>query len=723
MASPKQRQDPPDVDDGESQDDYIERCVDQLTSDDDTLDESDAEEICQIAWEERGQRNAGPIIHKTSTKQLGLPGMEFVLSDATVDRYGDIIEVNGWSLTNFKKNPIALFNHNPNMVIGTWKNLRVQNAALRGDLSLAPEGTSPRIDEIRRLIDAGILKAVSVGFKPIKDEPIENSFGTRYTEAELVETSVVAVPANPNALAVAKSLNISSSVMNLVFRESAKRNGRTRKEFRAESGTQRQRHTEGGRMSLTERIQQTQSKIAEFKGKLADHWAGIDDTNVSDADIEVSHKLNDEIGKLERKHEQLILSEKALGQTTTGNGPTNGDARRAGSEMIVYNSPTHVSAPTIIKQRKKELSGVDYLARAALVGVYSKYWQKSYDEARQMLGVHRPEFNEDDHRYACDMVLRSASAPAMTQVVGWAAELVQQTWTAPMETLFPNAIFARLAAKGLTLSFGTAGRINIPTRSRTPTIAGSFVGEGAAIPVRQGAFTSQFLVPKKVAVISVWTREMSEHSSPAIEGLIRDAIQQDTSVAIDSILLDANASTAVRPAGILNGVAATTATAGGGFAAVVGDLRALTGALTTNTYGNIRNPAWLMNPTDVNVAKLTVAPNSGIFPWREELNAGTFNGYPVIDSGTVPPKTVILIDAADFVSVGGGAPRMELNDSATLHMEDTTPTDLATGSPATVASPQRSLFQTDSIALRMIMDLNWLIRRTGVVAWTQNVTW
>jgi hypothetical protein len=40
-----------------------------------------------------------------------------------------------------------------------------------------------------------------------------------------------------------------------------------------------------------------------------------------------------------------------------------------------------------------------------------------------------------------------------------------------------------------------------------------------------------------------------------------------------------------------------------------------------------------------------------------------------------------------------------------------------------VAAPQRSLFQTDSLALRMVLPLNWLQRRAGTVAWVQNVTW
>jgi HK97 family phage major capsid protein len=274
----------------------------------------------------------------------------------------------------------------------------------------------------------------------------------------------------------------------------------------------------------------------------------------------------------------------------------------------------------------------------------------------------------------------------------------------------------------LTLSFGASAKIVIPTRSRTPSLAGSFVGEGLPIPVRQGAFTSQSLTPKKMAVISTWTREMGDHSIPAIEGLIREAIQMDTSVAIDSVLIDANPATVVRPAGLLNGVSVTTATTGGGIAALVGDITGLINAISTATFGNVRNLVWLANQTDLLRASMLTAANTGIFPFRDEIRNGTLATIPIIDSATIPARTLILVDAADFVVVGGEAPRMEMSDQATLHMEDTTPLELV-ASPSTVAAPQRSLFQTDSLALRMVMPLNWLQRRTGTIAWTQTVTW
>jgi HK97 family phage major capsid protein len=292
-----------------------------------------------------------------------------------------------------------------------------------------------------------------------------------------------------------------------------------------------------------------------------------------------------------------------------------------------------------------------------------------------------------------------------------------------MALLLPQSVFPRLSAKGTSLSFGRAGKILLPTRSRTPTIAGSFVGEGMAIPVRQGAFTSQTFGPKKMAVITTWTREMADHSLPAIEGVLRQAIQEDTAISLDSVLLDSNPSTTIRPAGILNGISVTTATAGGGINAVVGDIKGLVGALVTATYGNIRSPVWLMNPAELLSASLVNAPNTGIFPFKEEIGRGTLNNIPIIDSATVPPKTVILVDAADFVVMPDDNMRFEISDQATLHMEDTSPLDLVSGSPGVVAAPQRSLFQTDSLALRMIFPINWSFRRTGMVAYTQSVTW
>jgi hypothetical protein len=36
---------------------------------------------------------------------------EYIISDGSLDRYGTVINPAGWDLTEFRKNPIAFFNH------------------------------------------------------------------------------------------------------------------------------------------------------------------------------------------------------------------------------------------------------------------------------------------------------------------------------------------------------------------------------------------------------------------------------------------------------------------------------------------------------------------------------------------------------------------------------------------------------------------------------------
>ena len=137
------------------------------------------------------------LVRKTAAGKVD-GTLSYVLSDATVDRYGDIIEPSGWLLDSFRKNPVALFNHQPDKVVGNWRNVHVEGERLIGDFEPAPPGTTQVADDVRRLIEANLLRATSVGFLPRESEPIDpkNPWnGTRYLQQELLETSIVSVPA------------------------------------------------------------------------------------------------------------------------------------------------------------------------------------------------------------------------------------------------------------------------------------------------------------------------------------------------------------------------------------------------------------------------------------------------------------------------------------------------------------------------------------------------
>jgi len=147
---------------------------------------------------------------------------KYVLSTEDPDHYLDVIVQKGWVLKNFLLNSICLWSHDKQFVIGRWLRPRIENNQLVADLELAPENTSDRVSEIVRLVKNGFIKAVSVGFRPIESEPITKTGGTRFIRSELVEVSLCAVGANPNALIAAKALGISNKTLAMVFKEGSK---------------------------------------------------------------------------------------------------------------------------------------------------------------------------------------------------------------------------------------------------------------------------------------------------------------------------------------------------------------------------------------------------------------------------------------------------------------------------------------------------------------------
>jgi HK97 family phage prohead protease len=142
------------------------------------------------------------------TKFLSTVGerqIRVIASDATPDRMGDVLEPSGCQLDEFRSNPIMLAQHSPDQPIGTWPSIQVKNGRLEAIGELAPEGVSELADEYCALAKSGVIKAVSVGVTPIAYEPLRAG-GRRYTQWELIELSLVSVPANPNALVIERSL-------------------------------------------------------------------------------------------------------------------------------------------------------------------------------------------------------------------------------------------------------------------------------------------------------------------------------------------------------------------------------------------------------------------------------------------------------------------------------------------------------------------------------------
>ena len=634
------------------------------------------------------------FVRKTAVgKQTG--SMTYVLSDDTVDRLGDIIEPAGWHLDQFRSNPVALFNHNGNAPIGKWKNLRIEGGRLVGELVPAPPGTTQLADDVRRLIEADILRATSVGFRAVASEPIDPKHpfgGTRFTEQDLLEASIVSVPANPAAVQIAKGLRISDDTMAQAFGGQADMRQR---DVNATGGQAvMQRHAKATNPMSTTTVSR---QIQDVQGRLnAARDALVELAKDADHETEQANDLHGEIETLETRLASLERTERALGQRAAADEPAK-----------------PLPMPTIARRpfgtSQKEVEPVDLLWRAAAVMMKSRLSHRPID---QVLAENYP-----DHE-ATAVVTRAAIAGATTTTAGWAAELVVLAQADFLANLVPTAVFPRLSNLGVSLTFGpNAGAIKIPSRATTPSIGGSFVAEGAPIPVRRFGTQSITLYPHKVGGLSVFSREIAMYSNPAIEALIRENITLDTSINIDGLLLDAQAVSATRPAGLTNGVAGLTASTAHRYTAILADLQALTNPFYAVNAG--RTLCLLINPAQGQQLTFAPGPTGVPFGWTTQFTGR----YHVIESTSVPAGNVYMIDAADFVSVSG-APEFEVSEEATLHMEDTTPLNIGTvGTPNVVAAPVQSMFQTSQIAIRMLANVTWAMRRSGMVQWMTGVNW
>ncbi len=640
------------------------------------------------------------IIHKTVAERDGL---DFVLSDETVDRYGDIIEAKGWDLREFKKNPIALFGHSSSFPIGTWANVRVEGTRLIGTLMLAAKGTSARIDELISLAEQGILRAVSVGFQPIESEPInpkEPWGGQRYTKSKLLETSLVSIPANPSALALAKSLNISDETLVMAFGEQAdvKRRGLSAPGKHAvpnASDVLRSREDrtstskEPKMKTLSQRIEDARVAFDTARDAYNDHVA------VDDYDIDQAKTFKSEMDSRKERLDSLVEAEKSLGTA-------------AQAEAVATRAAPAVNRRPL-GMPQQEVKSADLIVRAGVCQLLAHLTNASIEKVL--------EDRYPGHE-ATSIVTKTAVAVATTTTSGWASQLVQTAMGEFLALLPPNTIYPALRDMGISLTFGpNSGSIKIPFSSSTTALAGGFVLEGDPIPVGRMTLDSITLTPTKFGIIVPMTKEAMRYTNPALEAIVREELLARTAIKLDTLLVDSTASSATRPAGLLNGVSALTPYGGGDYQAFLEDIKTLLAPFDTANAG--RKIALLMNPRQVRNVRMMAGPNSSGFGWANQFLAD----FRIIASTVVEAGTVIAVDAADFATSTGDTPLFEASDQATIHMDDSPSPISATGTPNTVAAPVRSMFQTNSVALKMTMDVFWAMRRSGMVQYMTGVTW
>lgn len=142
--------------------------------------------------------------------------VEHVITDETVDRYGDIVRAAGVDFkTNYKKNPTIQYAHDYQhppigKSIKIWYDKDEANVKSWGLFFDDRVDKTDLSDTIFKFVASGAMPANSVGFNPIKTHNPSSKedraklglgdYGIEFVKCDLLEYSPCSIGANPNAL-------------------------------------------------------------------------------------------------------------------------------------------------------------------------------------------------------------------------------------------------------------------------------------------------------------------------------------------------------------------------------------------------------------------------------------------------------------------------------------------------------------------------------------------
>jgi hypothetical protein len=303
-----------------------------------------------------------------------------------------------------------------------------------------------------------------------------------------------------------------------------------------------------------------------------------------------------------------------------------------------------------------------------------------------------------DYERAEKIEQKAATNPAMTTVPTWAAELTASSVGGLLLAIVKQSAYAAVAVR--TQAFAIDGP-SLPKVIVGGDIAAGFVAENMPIPVSKGSLSPLALTPKKLTALTTFSEELLNFGINT-QATLTQLMSNGVASALDAVFFGNAAATTAAPAGILNGISATTAsTTTPSSEAAREDLRALVGALSAAT-----DPVFVAAPARALYLQSVL---------------GT-SGIPVFASGALSANRVVCVDAGALIAAHSTQPRFSTSNEATLH-EDDSPTALsAVGTPNTVAAPARSLFQTNVVALRAILYVAWALR-TGGVSYLDATAW
>lgn len=615
-----------------------------------------------------------------------------IASTPSPDRDGDIMEPDG---AKFNSETPFLWQHDRSQPIGTCIPKLVKDGLQITAKLVKPTPDMPsqliaRLDEAWASIKAGLVRGLSIGFRPIEYSFLDEG-GIRFLSWDLLEVSAVTIPANAEC-----SIQTVKSYDRQVIAASGTEKPVVKLNSKAGVSAPKTSKNTGNNMNIAEQIKSFEAKRAATQAAQEDIMTkAAEDGRTLDAEEEELYDNGAAEIKSIDAHLKRLREMEAL--------------QAAGAKPVDTKSAGTVKAASIIRSGtirvEPELEkGVEFARYVKCLAVGKGNTQTAYEYAKAQYA--------DNARI--QNVLKAAVSAGTTTDPTWAGALVEyQNFAGDfIEYLRPRTIIGQ---------FGTG---NIPSLRRVPFNVrvsgqtsggqGYWVGQGAPKPLTKFDFAAVTLGFAKVANIAVLTDESVRFSSPSADILVRDALAGAIIERIDTDFIDpAKAEVAeVSPASITNG--ATGIESSGDpeadvealFAAFIEkNLSPTTGvwiisAMTALTLSNRKNPL-----------------GQRVYP-ELTLNGGTFHGLPVIVS-QYAGNILTLANASDIYLADDNQVVVDASREASLQMLDNPTNNSSTGASAQLVS----MFQTNSIAIRAERFINWKRRRAEAVAYVTGINY
>lgn len=623
-----------------------------------------------------------------------------IASTPATDRMGDQVDPMG---AKFKTPMPLLWQHRHAEPVGHVVFAKPTKAGIPFEATLPIIKESgrlkDRVDEAIQSLRYRLVAAVSIGFSAVESAIERIETGLRFKEWEWLELSLVTIPANSEATITAiRSIDI----------EQRAASGPPDEERPGATGNQTKPASRGfffarNKGNDVKTIQEQIAALEAARAAKAARMQEIMQKSIAEGrstDAEEQEEFDNLAAEVKTADDDLVrlrtLERLNVEKAAPVSNVQPASNRPVGPTIILPKSDPDEKFVGQNFTRKTIAKALAYLSQGemSVSEVAEQRWGKSYPQLVQ--------------------VIKANVAGGGSGSGEWGAELVQADtrYTGDfIEFLNGRTVFNQLPLREVPAHVTIKGQDGIGT--------GYWVGESKPIAPSAQDFSSVTLSPLKVAAMSVVSEELLRDSSPAAEMLVRDGLIAAIASKVDTTFLSTAAVGAgVSPAGLLNGLLAI-----GSYGATADDLR---GDIKNLYAGFIaaKNATGLYYVMSPSLAKQIQLMRNALGQREFEgitATGGTLEGDPVVVGDNVNSTHLILLKPSDIYKIGDGGVQVSISREATIEMADD-PTG-ASDTPVAASKMPVNMFQSNSVAIKVVRSMNFAKRRASAVAYVDDAAY